>query len=140
MFWIKFVAQQLVMFIAAVVGVVLLLPFCLFKQFKVGTSIRTLHAIDLWKYDWLNTVYGNPEDGVTGSQMGYKLNYPLWLRAYLWSAWRNSADELKYYFAAPAADYRTGTYSVFGRPQRWLVGYKDEDGYNVPVLHLWGTP
>lgn len=107
------VAQKAIDVIAAVLGLVILAPFCALKAWEDCMSTenpfgRAPRQIDRWRWHLLNVVYGNPEDGVSGAQAMIwtdgKLgrNYmpdagPRW-RAYCWSAWRNSADQLKYTF------------------------------------------
>ena len=142
--WLKFTAQQIVQLAATVAGLVVLIPPCLLQAWTrdqvsthQGLQIR---IVDRWDWHWLNAIYGNPEDGVSGQQAGYMPNANSIWRAYCWSALRNSCDALKYRFAAPAPDYRTGTYTIFGKPQRWLVGWKNENGFAVLVFHLWGAP
>lgn len=65
--------------------------------------------IDSWNWRWLNSWFGNPEDGVSGEtalvwQNGALATYnpegSRW-KAYCWSAWRNSVDGLKYKFPQP---------------------------------------
>jgi hypothetical protein len=94
--------------IAPLVGLVVLIPFCLARAWEPCWSSKgpyPVHAIDCWKWAPLNKFYGNPEDGVSGKyaliwkgnvRVPYMPNaWPPW-RAYCWSAWRNTADQLKY--------------------------------------------
>lgn len=147
MIWLKFAAIQLIQLLATVVGWVLLLPFCWahawklnsFSDWKVGNKI-----VDRWSWEPLNYIYGNPEDGVCGmfalvwSTLGYQQPYmpsagvPAWWRAYCWSAWRNSCDNLKYVFADPKGPLVT--FKLFGRTVK--MGWQMENGYNVPVLSI----
>jgi hypothetical protein len=75
---------------------------------------RAPRTISRWVDPWLNTLYGNREDGVSGAEAliwpdppvpkestplgdGRVPYHPgMWapLRAWLWSAWRNSTNEL----------------------------------------------
>jgi hypothetical protein len=98
--------------IAPLVGLVVLIPFCLAQAWEPCLSSGgpwPVHDIDRWKWAPLNRVYANPEDGVsgayalvwekgTGRRVPYKAPFTQWApwRAYCWSAWRNSADQLKY--------------------------------------------
>lgn len=161
MIWLRFVGVQLLMLFATIVGWLLLIPFCLlqFWEYEPQGSIKDERTIDVWKWVWLNKVYGNPEDGVSGQQAivyttgvaGPYMPLPDWLtrftdipirrflawiypawRAYLWSAWRNSADNLKYVFAD--ADGPLVTFQLFGRTAK--IGWQLENGYKVPVLSL----
>ena len=91
-----------------VVGWFLLIPFCLARAWEpVESTInpygRAPRTISQWKWACLNTVYGNREDGVSGAEAlvwigGQRVLYRpnTWppLRAWLWSAWRNSTNEL----------------------------------------------
>lgn len=108
--WIWFVIVQLICLLATVLGWVVLVPFCLAQAWTLSTlsgSVKDGRPIDHWNAGWLRALYDNPEDGVSGAQAlvwsGGKLEpfmpgaWPPW-RAYCWSAWRNSADNLKYVF------------------------------------------
>lgn len=91
-----------------VVGYFLLIPFCLAYYWEpVESTInpfgRAPRTISQWRWHWLNTIYGNREDGVSGEEAfiwvdGVRVLYRpfTWtpLRAWLWSAWRNSVNEL----------------------------------------------
>jgi hypothetical protein len=145
MIWLKFVAVQLVMLLATIVGWFLLIPFCYKRHWVVWKrkSIKDGRPIDEWVYDWVQAIYGNPEDGVSGrtalvwnkegsAQTAYAPTRVVWLNAYLWSAWRNSADNLKYVFADPKGPLIT--FKLFSRTCK--VGYQMENGYNVPVFSL----
>ena len=67
-------------------------------------STKDGRPIDRWSWDWMNYVWGNPEDGVSGQTALIMVNYTdtapyrptTWppLRAWLWSAWRNSTNAL----------------------------------------------
>lgn len=152
----RFAAVQLVStWIAAPVGWLLLLPFCLARAWTVPPDVRSIKPlagpevfrdrVDRWLWDALNEVYGNPEDGVSGlwavvhtasGLAPYLPGRPAWWRAYCWSAWRNSAGNLKYVFEntdAIAGPLAAGTW-LGGRPYR--IGWHVENGFNVPVLSL----
>lgn len=94
-----------------VVGYGLLIPFCLLKAWQPAVSTinpfgRPPRVISEWRWAWLNTIYGNREDGVSGAEAmiwdwpaySYRVLYRpnTWapLRAWLWSAWRNSTNAL----------------------------------------------
>ena len=124
--WVWFGIAQLVMAILAVIGwVVLILP-CLLEAWEPSPipSINADHRkIDRWACPWLNWIWGNPEDGVSGLTalvwVSGSARGPYWpgcpnaaLRAYTWSAWRNSCDALKYTFAV----------TWFGTPSTVIVG------------------
>lgn len=155
MIWLKFIGIQLVMLLATVLGWFLLLPFCVFKRWTTrqwldaehilySLSIKDTRVIDHWNSILLNVIYGNPEDGVSGKQAlvwaddgslsphPYMAMAPDWWRAYCWSAWRNSCDNLKYVFAndaGPLKVVKIGKFTV-------KVGWQKENGFNVPVLSV----
>ena len=90
------------------IGYFLLIPFCLAQAWEPCESTinpfnRAPRPISKWKWEWLNTIYGNREDGVSGKEaliwvgvvrLPYRPNTWAPLRAWLWSAWRNSTNEL----------------------------------------------
>jgi hypothetical protein len=139
MAWTWFVVVQLISLVATVLGWLVLIPACLAQAWALGaTSIKDGRAIDRWKWKWL-WPYQNPEDGVSGQTALIWVNgrlapympgaHPAW-RAYCWSAWRNSADSLKYAFAWEQGPYTT--FQLFGRTVH--AGWKNENGRRVPVL------
>jgi hypothetical protein len=155
MIWLKFIAIQLIMLLATVVGWFLLIPFCLALRGNRPTVVGIgkladgrPRAIDVWPVKAIDAIYGNKEDGVSGRyalvwgsdgrQHGYVPPGPEWLAkriawsAYCWSAWRNSADNLKYVFADPKGPLVT--FKLFGRSCK--IGWQQENGFNVPVLSL----
>ena len=101
-----------------VLGYFLLIPFCLAQSWERDISTinpfgRTPRPISLWRNAWLISIYGNREDGVSGEEaliwpdpaqpgagpLGdgrvlYRPNTWAPLRAWLWSAWRNSVNEV----------------------------------------------
>lgn len=103
-------AQKALDVIAAVLGLGILAPFCAFKAWEDCMSTEgpyAPHPIDRWRWHVLNAVYGNPEDGVSGKaamiwvsgiRVPYRPDSGARWRAYCWSAWRNTADQLKYTF------------------------------------------
>lgn len=151
--WVWYVWVQLVMGAFMVIGWLLLIPFCLARAWIVGANSR-FRLVDKWRWEPLNWIYSNFEDGVSGQQAlvwnaagtekvpymptpdppfeawnrGARLYVRLWdaWRAYCWSAWRNSCDGLKYAFA-----WDNG-------PQAMILGHKIgwwlENGQKVPVL------
>lgn len=139
--WVWWGIVQLIMLAATLLGFVLLVPFCLLQFWIVeDRSIKDdTRPIDVWKWTWLNRVYGNPEDGVSGqtaliwgsgAQAGQLVHYMpnAWApwRAYCWSAWRNSCDALKYRFA-----WKNGPRAQIGNRK---IGWWTENGFNVPLL------
>lgn len=91
-----------------VAGYFILIVPCLRRAWVPATSTinpfdRAPRPITLWRSAWLNAIYGNREDGVSGAEAliwvnGERVLYQpnTWapLRAWLWSAWRNSTNEL----------------------------------------------
>jgi hypothetical protein len=152
MAWLYFAVIQLVTLLATVAGWLVLLPFCLLQAWT-APSARSINPstpgrlVDSWRWQPLNAVYGNPEDGVSGQQAAvwnstgqlvpYMPTAPACWRAYCWSAWRNSADQLKYCFAwrgNTPAPFVTGTW-LAGRTYR--AGWQLENGkYLVPVFSV----
>ncbi len=139
--WGWFVLAQLVMLACAVLGWVILALPCLIHAWEPSPvpSINDGRKIDRWAWGWLNRVWGNPDDGVSGltalvwvngtTRASYWPTCPsAALRAYTWSAWRNSCDALKYSLAIT----RLGTPSVvvFGR----RIGWSLENGRPVLVV------
>lgn len=142
--WVRFAAAQFFQLEAMVLGWVLLIPFCLTRVWEMSPvpSIKDgQRQIDRWKWRWVGLAFDNPEDGVSGVRAIIWVNgqqapympdaWPPW-RAYCWSAWRNSADQLKYRFAWEQGPFKQWT--LFGRVQK--AGFQRENGFNVPVLSL----
>lgn len=134
--WLWFVVVQLVMLLATVVGWFLLIPFCLARAWTLTYIYNLDHVVDTWDCGLVDRVYGNPEDGVSGqqaliwtpagTQVPYMPNAWAPWRAYCWSAWRNSADNLKYVFA-----WSNGPFVQWGK---FKMGWQMENGHKVPVL------
>lgn len=120
MAWLWFAVVQLVSLIAMVAGIFILTVPSLLSAWAPDKSGNP-------QWTWpINYVYGNPEDGVVGP-IWHMPGQPDWLRAYMWSAWRNSCDGLKYAF-----------YLKGGPFKRWTVGsWYAQLGWNssgLPVL------
>lgn len=137
--WLWYVVVQLIMAVFMVIGWFLLIPFCLKHAWFLSAwgSIDDQRVIDVWSWLPLNRVYGNLEDGVSGQQalvwnkegtarVPYMPNAPAWWRAYCWSAWRNSCDNLKYVFAWENGPQAT----IFGHKFGWWP----ENNQRVPLL------
>lgn len=108
--WLWFAVVQTISLLAMIVGWFLLIPMCLLKAWVPIASTEAGRQIDRWACSPLNIVYGNPEDGVSGqcalvwnatgnARVPFMPNAWVPWRAYVWSGWRNSADNLKYVFA-----------------------------------------
>lgn len=100
--------QKLTVYWWMAAGTVILIYPCLRcawhdTQSTVQYFGRPQRTIDAWDSAWLQSIYGNPEDGVSGqyaliNPAGVQVPYmpgawPPW-RAYCWSAWRNSTNML----------------------------------------------
>lgn len=136
-FWTWFWLAQLIMGALTIVGWVALIPACLLRAWEPSPipSINDGRAIDRWRWP-LNAVYGNPEDGVSGSDAIVWINgttrapfmpgaYPPW-RAWAWSAWRNPTDALKYTLALGVQGPQMQPRKLWGRTLRggWSVENK----------------
>lgn len=140
--WLYFAFAQTVQLAATLIGYVVLAPFCALHAWEpTGNSIKDNRLIDRWSWGPLNYVYGNPEDGVSGTfaflwdgkkEVAFMPFSNRFVCSYMWSAVRNSADNLKYVFALPG-----GTLKFI--PILGLVveaGWKPLNGYNVCVLTI----
>lgn len=111
------VAQRAIDLAAFLIGLVVLMVPCYLMAWEDCISTENPnqppHTIDQWSWPWLRAIYNNPEDGVSGRYarvaspdgrpvyVPYQSLHPTAgprLLAYLWSAWRNSSDQLKYTF------------------------------------------
>jgi hypothetical protein len=135
---------ETVQLVAAVVGWVVLIVPCLRKSWHDTPSpFNPARTVDAWNSRGLQAIFGNPEDGVSGQHALIWLNGttqgeympgadPRW-RAYCWNA-RNSADQLKYWFAWRWGPLVLWEYKLFGKVRTLRVGWQDENGFNVPVF------
>lgn len=98
--WLWFAVVQLIALLATVIGWILLAPPAALQCWKTRESMYfPTKQIPVWRGGWLTWIWGNEEDGVIGNaahQMRYRKNPRL--GAYLWSAWRNSANNLRFVF------------------------------------------
>lgn len=146
--WVRFAAAQLFQLEAEIAGIFPLVPLCLMRAWEMSPapSIKDgARPIDRWKWRWVGLAFDNPEDGVSGAQAlvwvnGQQVPYmpdawPPW-RAYCWSAWRNSADNLKYIFAWERGPFAKGQFSMLGVIIMWKAGWQRENSFNVPVLSV----
>lgn len=138
--WAWFALVQLVSLLATVIGWFVLIPFCLAQAW-------TSEKPDQWNWKPLNSVYGNPEDGVSGKDAliwntGGTAKVPYqptaWApwRAYCWSAWRNSADSLKFVFAWANGPLKQWQFSAFGREISIKAGWEKQTTSTVPVFSI----
>ena len=102
------IRQKLTVYWWMAAGIFILIWPCFRRQWhEVQSTVqwydRPQRTIDAWDSAWLQSIYGNPEDGVSGR---YALINPAgtqepympgaWVpwRAYCWSAFRNSTNML----------------------------------------------
>jgi len=113
---VKAFLQKAVNVFATVSGLLILIYPCARQSWETCESTinpfgRAPRPIDRWRSTALNRFFGNREDGVSGQcalieywddttngpiRIRYQFKLREWprLRAWLWSAWRNSAHEL----------------------------------------------
>lgn len=98
--WPAFVLVQILSFVLMVIGWVLLLPWSIDRAwFPCVTAKSDGRLVTCWRSRWLDVIYGNWEDGcLPHARNHYLEGRPDWLRAYLWSAWRNSTNNLRWAF------------------------------------------
>jgi hypothetical protein len=127
--WLKFALIQLIALVVMVVGWFLLLPLAWFRAWTPRYSLHYPERIvDVWRGGQLTWIWGNEEDGVTGAAF-YRAQFKdARVCAYLWSAWRNSANNLRWVFADKGGP--------FYRIERWgwyfQAGFRPDTGW--PVL------
>lgn len=97
--WVSFAGVQLAAAAAFPIGVVLLFPFAGLSAWTTRESRYILgRTITVWRGGWLTWIWGNEEDGVTGAPFYQAQFKDIRVCAYLWSAWRNSANNLRFVF------------------------------------------
>lgn len=147
--WPAFWAAQLVSAALTIVGWFVLIPFCAARAWRDSAtpSINDGRVIDEWSFAPLNWIYGNPEDGVSGkdaliwtsatTRSEYMPGANDAWRAYCWSAWRNSTNNLKYVFRwrGSTTPFASGSFTLFGKAFNYGFGWKVENRvYKVPVV------
>jgi hypothetical protein len=155
--WVWYVTVQLIQGAATSVGWLLLIPFCLAHAWKPCTSFDVQRTVDCWSWGWLNYVYANPEDGVSGqcaliwvngetqgpylplptdvtvNGVRHKIAWSTWER-WLYEAWR------AYCWSAlrNSCDMLKYRFAWENGPQATFKGHKlgwwPENGYRVPLL------
>lgn len=99
--------------------------------------------VDTWGWKWMQPVYGNPEDGVTGfcaygpSWTGaYNPTRSRWL-AFVWSALRNWANGFGYltWRWTSTAPLLVKAYSLFGQQRQLKIGWQQ-----LPAADGWIGP
>ena len=127
--WILFALMQCVLAAFFLVGTVLLIPFAALRAWRPRPSkIYTDRTVLAWRGGWLLYPWDNEEDGVTGNA-SYRAHYAdSGLSAYRWSAWRNSANNLRFLFAWKDGPFKRVEY------RGWYAqaGFRPDTGW--PVL------
>jgi hypothetical protein len=99
--WFYWGAWQLLSLVATIVGIPVLLPLAYFGLWETRPGKSWLFPginVAAWRGGWLTFLWDNEEDGVTGADWYRRIhgNRPAWLNAYLWSAWRNAANGMRW--------------------------------------------
>jgi hypothetical protein len=110
------------------VGLLTLWIPSLLKAWKPGMStywnadaaVPGPKPILVWSWP-INPVYGNREDGLLPTW--YLPYLPDWLRVFLWTAWRNRSDNLKYVFAWKNGPFWYKNLILFGKPFYAMAGW-----------------
>ncbi len=97
--WAWFVAVQFIALIFTIVGWVLLIPFAALRLWRLQASpYFPGRSVEAWRGGALMFPWGNFEDGVIGNAAHRARFKDDRLGAYYWSAWRNSANNLRFVF------------------------------------------
>jgi hypothetical protein len=122
---------ELIAFAAMLVGWVLLLPFAAFRLWKDAPSRHYPGVIiPVWRWRIIDIVWGNDEDGVIGAEF-YRKRFPdERVCAYMWSAYRNSSNNLRWVFAWKGGPF----YRWESKGKKWYfqAGFRRDFGW--PVL------
>jgi hypothetical protein len=102
--WVYLALIQIIAFVLASLGIVVLIPFSIAHAWAPRKSREYPYSIMAWSLNWFDRIYGNEEDGIDGTR-GYQKDaggllyqrswiertqhWPAWLQVYWWSAWRN---------------------------------------------------
>lgn len=118
-----------------VAGWVILLPMAAFKLWHVSESLHYPgRMITAWNCRWIDMVWGNAEDGVTGAPFYMKrIPNERW-RAYMWSAWRNSTNNMRWGGTLKGGPF----FRHVGKKWIFQAGYRPDNGW--PVLRLLRRP
>lgn len=97
--WLLFSIIQMIAFVVMLFGILLLLPLCALRYWTIRESrYFPGRTIAVWRGGWLTWIWGNEEDGVIGADFFRARFKDERLSAYLWSAWRNPANNLRFIF------------------------------------------
>lgn len=125
--WLWFVIIQILSLCLMVVGWIVLIPFVLLKSWHTGNSpVYSDRNITMWNLSILDKIYGNWEDGVVPPDWYMTGINTLW-RTYMWTAWRNSTNNLRWIFLwkdGPWFQYRNKGYY-------FQAGWRPDTGWYV---------
>jgi hypothetical protein len=125
--WIWFILIELVALRLLGFGWLVLLPLSIAKAWRYDIY----RQVTYWRGGRWTWIWGNEEDGVTGP-VWYMPGKPEWLRAYMWSAWRNSCNNLRYLVAWKAGPFWQKRFTFRGAPWYVQAGFRPDTGW--PVL------
>lgn len=129
--WRYYWCIQVVSFFAMIIGWFLLLPLAAFGRWKQAMSpVFRGKVITVWNSGFINATWGNYEDGVVPPDW-YLPGKQTWLRVYMWTAWRNSADNLKYEFRLSGGPFWRRQWAVFGKQYYAQCGFNPS---GLPVI------
>lgn len=94
--WLWFVLVQIIAFLGSAAGIVFLMPLAACRLWVSRPSKEYPYSVLAWRGGWLTYLWGNEEDGVTGAVFYQTFIKNDRLRAYVWSAWRNSFNNWRF--------------------------------------------
>jgi hypothetical protein len=130
--WAEWTALELCSLLLSAVGVVLLIPLSLARAWRikrVQPPGLTMRWVMVWKGGRLTWLWGNDEDGVVGPTWYAKRFKDVRIRAYLWSAWRNSASNFRWAAARPGGVFVKREWR--GGDWYFQAGFRPGDGWIV---------
>jgi len=140
--WATFVVLQTLSTVFWAVGIVLLLPLSMLKAWSPRVSHEHSNKVILaWRWRPVDLIWGNEDDGVVpmlhiNGNQPYLVGCPEWLRAYMWTAWRNSCKNLAWLFCcvphSPYFPWYQRRFTIFGKPYYFQAGWRPSNGW--PVL------
>ena len=127
--WLYFAGFQVVCAALMVLGWVILLPAAACKFWEPAWSVHYPGSrINVWKWRWLDAIWGNDEDGVTGAPFYQAQFADERVRAYMWTAWRNSTNNMRWASAIPGGVFIRWTSKS---RRRFQMGFRPGDGWPV---------
>lgn len=137
--WLYFAFTQLVSLLAMLIGLPLLGVLCYMRGWEAAEQAYVPDwqheaglppkAINRWKSSWINKIWGDDEDGVTGVSWYNDNTMPSRWLAYRWIALRNNANNLRFVFRNKGGPF----YRWVSKSGKWYfqAGYYDSGS---PVL------